>query len=638
MANRVWNPATGRYEDEVYSGAPVPGVAPAISSDPYAMPATAPVELTLERTPEYKAMQATNINPATGMPLPGGTSPDDVYPSDLPTDRTPRRAITSPADAVAANKAAAAAGTTPAAMGAPGAGGKQAQLVDVTPEMAAAAFPAKPAEPAPSAAPQFPALAAEPAPPIDPGLTVQTSRTKQSALALQGQKEGMAAAQGAVGLAERQGTQNEKAAQENARLVNNESAVREQQRQIEAQGRLDLKNRLDAANAERDRILADAEKKSQADYWSDKPAGARVISMFTSAVGAYLAVRNGGPNVMQDQLDKLISRDDAKKQQELQYQIKKHGMRGEAAQKAFEYGTMELSLRKAAVYDQLADLRANALAAKGVDQATIDKDVLINHANQASAGLKEGYGEKQNIHIQTSNALQQQAKLAAAQAQAQPNGASATLLERTQSEDAAKSALELDKVKTLGEKNPEAWKEIQAAMQDQNKYNLAQKTKVGAEVYNSLAFMGAADAQMEQRLKSPVAREIWSKLLPVMREKARSIDPKGVLNQSSVDIGNAQMGMMTRGNKEFFNEVGQMRDQKLNEAKAARGFTGYVPPSSVGTPLQSQFAPPETVTKAQLAQGLVKYKEAIKANPKDEKLKQSFEDWKAFYRGKGASL
>ncbi len=589
MANRVWNPATGKYEDEVYTGAPVPGVAVAPYEDQYSMPATAPLVFDLE---PIEKQSPANAAPDTALERALAT-PDDVAASDLKVGHAPGPA--SPAQAVAANRAAAAAGTTPAAMGAPGAGGKQAQLVDVTPADVASMQP-KPAEPAPSAAPQFPALAAEPAPPIDPGLTVQTSRTKQSALALQGQKEGMAAAQGAVGLAERQGALNEKSAEANAKAVANESAIHEQQRQIEAQGRLDLKNRLDAANAERDRILADAEKKSQADYWSDKPAGARVISMFTSAVGAYLAVRNGGPNVMQDQLDKLISRDDAKKQQELQYQIKKHGMRGEAAQKAFEYGTMELSLRKAAVYDQLADLRANALAAKGVDQATIDKDVLINHANQASAGLKEGYGEKANVHIQTSNALQQQARMQAAQ---QAAGPSANLQEREKGEAAAAAAATMDRAQKFIAQHPEAYKQYQEALKAQAEANALQKTKVGAEVYNSAQFFGAANTAMEQRLNSPAAKEIHSLMTNVVTAKARQLDPVGALNQSSVDAGRDALGLMTRGAKELGGEIGAFRDQKLAESRAAVGSTGYIPPSANGMP---GFERPNTTTRAELAQ------------------------------------
>lgn len=473
------------------------------------------------------------------------------------------------------------------------------------PDAAAPEAMATPGGGAPLPLPAAPAAAPAP-PPVNIGADVSTERTKVSKEALAGQAEQLAASRGAEGIAAREGELGKKKAQDAADAAIEEAKQKEAFRQIEAQGRVDLKQKLDAAYAERDRIIEDAQKQSTADYWSDKPAGAHALAMFSSALGTYVAIKSGsGKNYAQEEFDRVLARDDAKKQQILKNQIYRAGLKGQEAKDAYDYGLQEIALRKSALLDKLADDRAAKLAARGVEAADIQKDALINKAQMDSGKLKETNGHFLDVKVHASNASQQAAKLAALQAQ-QKGAAPATLSEREKAEAAAQQAAAIDKAHKIIEANPKGWDEYQAALKAQLQANNIQKTKIGAEAYNTLAATGAISSQLEQRLKSPAAKAIFASLDPVITAKARDSDPVGSLNQSSIDRAIETSGFMTRSRKDVLSDIAGYRQRKLNESGAAAGATGYVPPTlqqmQAQQPQRPAAAPAAPSSKVQIAQ------------------------------------
>lgn len=265
------------------------------------------------------------------------------------------------------------------------------------------------------AAPETPPAMATPAlpPPVQIGPVTTTERTKLSAEAKQGQAEQLAAAHEGEGIASREGDQGVGVAKANADLAAEEERQKEIARRQEMEDRAREKAKYEAGLAERDRILNDAEKVAHKDYWSDKSAGAHLLSMFSTALGEAVSV-DTGRNGAQEELDKNLARDDAKKQSILKQAIYRSGLKGADAKEAYENGLMEIGLRKAAVLDKLADHRASVMASKGFDAAQVAKDKLINAAKTTSAKLKTDFGDMLNVKVHSSNQLQQEYKMKSA--------------------------------------------------------------------------------------------------------------------------------------------------------------------------------------------------------------------------------
>ncbi len=256
--------------------------------------------------------------------------------------------------------------------------------------------------------------AAAPAP-INIGPVVTTERTKLSAEAKEGQAGQLAAAKAAEGIAGREGAQGVAKAEDLKTLAAEDERQKEIARRQEMEDRAREQAKYQAGLAERDRILNEAEQQSHKDYWSDKPAGARLISAFSSAVAEYAAVRSGsGHNGAQELIDKEMNRDDARKQAILKQAVYRAGLKGADAKEAYENGLMDLSLRKAAVLGKLADHRASVLAANGVPEAQIASDKLVNAAQDTRAKLLTNFGDQLNVKVHSSNQLQQEYKLKSA--------------------------------------------------------------------------------------------------------------------------------------------------------------------------------------------------------------------------------
>ncbi len=569
-----FNPATGQYEDDGTGAGAVPGIAGV----------SPPIEVDLHATNPIDYAKQVEPFPVTEPAPPAPTKSFEQM-----------RGMTSQGEPAAAEPPP----------GAPGAGGQFWSTNTPAPGVVGKED-AAPAEPnpfqLPPAAPAGPAAA-----PINIGADVKTERVKQSKQALAGQAGVLAAEGEKAGLAARQGDLNIANAKDEAMAAREEAAQKAQMRADEMQQRLDNRARLDAANAERDRIIADAQKQSTADYWSDKPAGAKVLADFASAAGTYVAIKTGsGINFAQQTIDKAFARDDAKKQQILKNSIYRAGLKGQDAKDAYEFGLQEISLRKSAVLDKLADERAAKLAARGVPAAEIQKDAMINAAKETAAQKKADFGAFQNVKIEASNASQQRAKLEQLQAQ-QKTAAPATLSEREKAEAAAQQAVAIDKAHKIMLANPKAWQELQDAKNEQSKANMVQKTKLGAEVYNTLAATGAINSQLEQRLKSKAAKELNAALGVVITAKARDSDPVGALNQEAVDRAEGDFGFLTRGRDEVIKDIAGYRTRKLNESRAAVGATGYVPPSiaerqgpTAQAPAPAPRAPLTNVQRARL--------------------------------------
>jgi hypothetical protein len=269
------------------------------------------------------------------------------------------------------------------------------------------------AAPAPAPAPLTPAAAAAAI-----GPTVETTTTKLSAESKAGQKDQLAALKDRGDLVADAGEVKVKAAKENADLAVAAALEKDLGAAQDVKDRAAARERLDAAYAERDRIVADAEKQSLRGYWTDKPAGAEVLAILGSAIGTRSAAYLGGRNFAQENLDNAIARDTAAKQAKLKGEIQRMGLKVDQARELYEFGVAEIALRRSVLLDKLADHKAVLDAQHGVDSAKTETAISANDLRMKAGEIREGFGHWADQKVHTSNELQQRAKLAAVEGQA----------------------------------------------------------------------------------------------------------------------------------------------------------------------------------------------------------------------------
>lgn len=559
---------------------------------------------------------ARPVRPLTGVPI--ETYPDVVDSSAMQRDTSdPNKPYAS-----AVPLSGRAVGTGTAALTPPGQGSTPMiglsgpavptageAMIAALPQMGAGSGPMNSELEAPS--PEAIAPAAPAPPPITIGPVTETTSTRLGAGVKAAQADQVVAAGEAAKIAGRAGDVGIANARESAGVVASEEATKDAARAADAQSRLELAAKRDAIYGERDRILDDAEKTSLKGYWTDKSAGAHVLANFASALGTYVAIRSGsGRNYAQETLDRDMARDDAAKQMRLKQSIYRAGLKGADADRAFEYGTQELSLRKADMLGKLADHRASVLAQHGVAAAEIARDTAVNDAQTKKAALIEQFGHYADVKVHSSNELAQRYKLAQAEAQG-ATGKGPDRMERVTAEAAADSANSMERAAQLIKANPKAWKEYQTALKEQAQIDALGETKVGKELYASAQYLGAANVALEQRLKSPMAKAIHSALVPVITAKARELDPVGVLNIQSVAQGRDALGLLTRAPDAVVGEIQNFRDRKIGESRAAAGNTGYIPPAASRAPVGG----PSSVDTARM---IARAEEYLRSNPGDK--------------------
>jgi hypothetical protein len=371
-----------------------------------------------------------------------------------------------------------------------------------------------------------------------------------------------------------------------------------------------------------------ASKRKVREIFEGEPLKALLAALATG-IGARAAAITGTENTAGRIVESAATA--YREKQQIEYEREMSGIKNE--QDRLQFARMQAAADEAGLYRRFEMDRTKLLKTYGASKAQVDNDALIadfraKQADRKEQRAKDLYQRGQNEVLQAAQVAQARAGAAHASAEAAKTRAETEAIaagggrpighvERVAAEQATESANRMAAAADLITRNPKAWAEYQRAAREQKEADALAESKFGANPAALARYFGQAPLAMEQRLKSPEAREIHSALAPVIAAKAREMDPVGVLNQESLRAGADRLGIITRKPDEITREIKGFETRFRGQASANLGTSAYQPPAAAA----NAPAAPQPLSDGELSRQIAGAQIWLRDHPDDEEVR-----------------